>query len=154
MRAYIVSRKMRGQDYSAGLEAKRKILADYIRSNNTLAEHLAIVGKFLQNKYDFMEMLDHAKTLCIKIKPVQWQINVDSLVAEFNEKELMVVGEYLHAIYDYASGTGSFDSVDALASKLIRLIPIPNTIYAPPDSEFYKPKGIRGETLADAMEIV
>lgn len=153
MRAYILYRNMeeQNQHYSAELESRGKSLVDYISSNCILAEHLDIVAEFLQNRYNFMEMLTHAKTLR-EAKPTYGQIDVGSLIAGFNENEVGVIGEYMRAVGDYVAGKGNFESVDELASKLIRLIPIPDTARIPKDSEFHK--GEPGTTLADMREEV
>lgn len=133
MRAYILCMKMEGQEpYNLGVE--RKNLADYVRSNCALTEHLCIVTKFLKNEYDFVAMLDHAKNLH-KIRALGKQnIDVTPIISQFNDRELKVVSEYMHAVGDYSCGQGDFESVDTLADQLISLIPIPDTIYAPPGS--------------------
>ncbi|MCK4670568.1 MAG: hypothetical protein KAT43_05175, partial [Nanoarchaeota archaeon] len=63
-----------------------------------------------------------------------------------------VVREYITAIADYIEKRGSFETVNRLASKVIRLVPIPESAWIPKDSLFYK--GDKGCTLADMREIV
>ncbi len=137
------------------LEAKRRELADYVSSQGTgFAENLDYVVEFLrENPGGYMKILKHAEKLKIS-QEQDYDGNALDITSRLSEEELSVVKEYMEVLAQYAKGKADFHSVKINARKLIRLRPLPDTIYAPPDSEFYKNKGVRGETLVDAMEIV
>lgn len=145
---------MEEQTRPAGLESERRELADYVTlQDDGFVEHLDYVVGFLHRNSDYMAMLKHAESL--KTSQAQdYKGNALDIAAKLDEKELPTVREYMEILAQYVKGEVDLHSVKVNARKLIRLIPIPDTIYAPPNSEFYKPFGPNGETLADAMEIV
>lgn len=154
METYYIIEKMvhQKQHSSMGVGDERESLADYISLNNNIAEHLEYVVNYMCNRISFKKMLEHAKKLhgstpkrCYEDK------NVAAMLAQLKDNELSVIKNYMLALKSYLSGQG-FEAVDSAADKLIGCKEIPSTLYAPPNSKFYR--GKPGQTLADAREIV
>ena len=137
---------------------EKKLLLDIVRDSERLQDHLGYVVDYLRNNILFLEMLHHAKALPefdgSSQRYPDFRTSVESL-EKFEDRagnKFSVVREYIAAVADYIEKRGSFETVDKLASKVIRLVPIPESAWIPKDSLFYK--GDKGRTLADMREIV
>jgi hypothetical protein len=116
---------------------ERQILTDYIRkADSAIIDNLGYVVRVLHEDITFFrKMMDHAEGSRIS-KDTGKRRNIEGLVAKISDKELPAVKEYIFALSAYLRGA-PFGPVDAAADKILKLIPIPDTIAAEPSSLFY-----------------